>query len=165
MEDERSSSYAIFADSELYAASYDSYMNVFEDFSKSKDVVKILVIWAATWIMENLWLKKFSNFYFVSVDNSLDFRDMYLLKNKKFIDEWRAKHISLKIQEFSTDEKFDIIICRDVNHHLEKEDVELYISNCYPMLNEWWCFIIEDLKREAEEVGVLDMTKIVYQIP
>ena len=74
MEDARSSSYAIFADSDIYATSYDAYIKTFEDFSKRQDTVNVLVIGAATWVMENIWMNKFDNLKFVSIDNSLDFR-------------------------------------------------------------------------------------------
>ncbi len=165
MEGQRSSSYAIFADAEEYWFSYDPYLELFRQYAQRKETVNILNIGAATGILEYLALKSIPNLHFVSVDNSRDFTERFCQKNKEMMKVGKVEHVFSAIQDYQTEQKFDIIISRDFNHHIEMEDVEHYIQHCYELLAEGGSFIIEDLKREAEEVGINDLVKVVYAIP
>lgn len=165
MEGQRSSSYAIFADAQEYWFSYDTYLDTFRQYVQRKGTVNILNIGAATGILEFLALKDISNLHFVSVDNSKDFTDRFQKKNKEAIEAGKVEHVFSSIQDFETEQRFDIIVSRDFNHHIEMDVVEQYIRHCYGMLNEGGSFVIEDLKREAEEVGINDLVKVVYSIP
>ena len=165
MEGQRSSSYAIFADAPEYWFSYDAYLELFKQYAQRKETVSILNIGAATGILEFLALRDIPNLHFVSVDNSKDFTDRFQKKNKEAIKAGKVEHVLSSVQDFETDRRFDIIVARDFNHHIEMDVVEQYIKHCYGMLNEGGSFIIEDLKREAEEVGINDLVKVVYSIP
>lgn len=164
MEGQRSSSYAIFADAQEYWFSYDPYLDLFRQYAQRKERVNILNIGAATGILEFLALRDIPYLHFVSVDNSKDFTDRFQKKNKEAIEAGKVEHVFSSIQEFETEQRFDIIVSRDFNHHIEKDVVEQYIKHCYGMLNEGGSFVIEDLKREAEEVGINDLVKVVYSI-
>lgn len=165
MEGQRSSSYAIFADAPEYWFSYDGYLDTFRQFDQRKETVNILNIGAATGILEFLALRDIPNLHFVSVDNSKDFTERFCQKNKDAMAEGRVEHVFTPIQNYKTEQKFDIIIARDFNHHIEKDDIKLYLRHCYNMLAEGGIIIMEDLKREAESIGVPALVKVVYDIP
>ena len=134
MEAQRSSSYALFADAPEYWFSYDSYLGLFGYYASVRPTVRILNVGSATGIMEHLALSRMNNLHFVSVDNSLSFREMYLKKNEAFIKEGRAEHVLTDIQSFKTSQRFDVIVSRDFNHHLCSRDVERYIRKCVRLL-------------------------------
>ena len=165
MEGQRSSSYAIFADAPEYWFSYDSYLETFEQYSQRNKTVNILNIGAATGILEFLALRDIPNLHFVSVDNSQDFTERFCQKNKDAMAVGKIEHVFSPIQEYETTQKFDIIIARDFNHHIEKDDIKQYLRHCHNMLNDGGIIIMEDLKREAESVGVPALVKVVYDIP
>ncbi|MBR6273373.1 MAG: class I SAM-dependent methyltransferase, partial [Bacteroidales bacterium] len=124
MEGQRSSSYAIFADAPEYWFSYDAYLDTFRQYVQRKGTVNILNIGAATGILEYLALRDIYNLHFVSVDNSKDFTDLFCQKNAKGIKYGMVEHVFSPIQDFKTNQKFDIIIARDFNHHIEIEDIK-----------------------------------------
>lgn len=165
MEGQRSSSYAIFADAPEYWFSYDAYLDTFKQYAQRKGTVNILNIGAATGILEYLALRDIPNLHFVSVDNSKDFTERFCQKNKDAMTEGKVEHVFTRIQDYKTEQKFDIIIARDFNHHIEKDDIRLYLRHCYNMLAEDGIIIMEDLKREAESIGVPALVKVVYDIP
>lgn len=165
MEGQRSSSYAIFADAPEYWFSYDAYLDTFRLFAQRKEVVNILNIGAATGILEYLALRDIPNLHFVSVDNSQDFTERFCQKNKDAMAKGKVEHVFMPIQNYKTEQKFDIIVARDFNHHIEKDDIKLYLRHCSHMLAEGGIIIMEDLKREAESIGVPALVKVVYDIP
>ena len=165
MEAQRSSSYAIFADAPEYWSSYDSYFELFARYAAARPVVNILNVGSATGIMENLALWRMDNLHFVSVDNSLSFREMYEKKNEMFIKEGKAEHVLTDILAFNTRQRFDIIVSRDFNHHLGPRDVERYIRKCIRFLAPGGVMVIEDLKHEALVEGTVELIRITCQIP
>lgn len=165
MEAQRSSSYALFADAPEYWFSYDSYLGLFGYYASVRPTVRILNVGSATGIMEHLALSRMNNLHFVSVDNSLSFREMYLKKNEAFIKEGRAEHVLTDIQSFKTSQRFDVIVSRDFNHHLCSRDVERYIRKCVRLLAPGGVMVIEDLKQEALIEGTVELIRITCEIP
>ena len=165
MEAQRSSSYALFADAPEYWFSYDSYLDLFGEYADRQSSVEIMNIGSATGILENLALWRMDNLHFVSVDNSVSFREMYLQKNAEFIKAGRAHHVLADILTYKPDRKFDIIVSRDFNHHLCLHDVERYIRKSLNTLAPGGTMVIEDLKQEALIEGTVELIRITCQIP
>lgn len=165
MEEQRSSSYALFADAPEYWFSYDSYLALFRQYSEQRAEVNILNVGSATGILESLALREMNNLHFVSVDNSLSFREMYLQKNQFFVQAGKAEHVYTDIQAYRPDRRFDVIVSRDFNHHLPFRDVARYIRKCLRALAPGGTMIIEDLKQEALIEGTVELIRITCQIP
>jgi len=165
MENERSASYAILADSREYIGSYAPYIAVAEEMLKEKKNIKVLNIGSATGILEFLMLQRFNAVNIVSIDNSTSFQRRFLEKNQQYLDNGSIKYFLGKIQDYSFDDNFDLIISRDVNHHLELKDVRAYIRKAYNSLSPDGLLIIEDLRKDATPKGVMSFVELVYQIP
>ncbi len=165
MEEQRSSSYALFADAPEYWFSYDGYLALFQQYSEKRDEVQILNIGSATGILENLALRRMNNLHFVSVDNSASFREMYLRKNEVFVMAGKAEHVYSSIQAYRPDRKFDVIVSRDFNHHLPLRDVGRYVRKSLRALAPGGILIIEDLKQEARIEGTVELIRITCMIP
>lgn len=166
MEDEKAISYSLLAKSEEYRKAYLKYVPVISSYCKfiSKTQLHVLNLGFGAGILENIVLAEFNDIIFYSLDNSSTFNEICNEQNIDYIQSKRLKLYNLDIQkDLLPKRKFDIILSRDLNHHINTP--KEYILRCIEALKGNGIFIMEDLRYDAEFSAIHDFSELVFNIP
>lgn len=165
MEDEKATSYSIMARSSDYIKAYKKYISIIKKYSEltGKENLNILNLGYGPGILENIILNEFESIKFISIDNSNTFKDICISLNSNFISNRSLElfHFDLN-DKFSLNTKFDILISRDLNHHLN--NLENYLTHCYNLMMDNSILIMEDLRYDAEIDGIHDFSELIFNI-
>jgi len=165
MEDEKAQSYAIMAQSKEFKKIYAKYLifikEILNIFNKP---IRILNIGFAAAILENKILSEFENrVEIISIDNSKTFLAIASKNNKKYLER---STLELKLVDILEDDlnlgKFDLIISRDLNHHLD--NVKILLFKCYESLEENGIFLLEDLRFDADQKAIKNFCNLIFDI-
>ncbi len=166
MEDEKAISYDVMASSAEYRAYYLKYVDFLEEYlgvSDSNDQIDILNVGFASGIMEIELYKKFGDrIRITTIDNSNTFHQIFRrrLSNQEPFD---IRMLDIELDEFNFDKKFDLILSRDINHHVSS--VSGYLQKVIPFLKTDGMLLMEDLRYDAPSKSISEFINLVFSIP
>lgn len=165
MEDENAISYLMMANSKEFEKKYSIYSDIIKIItSKKSSRIKILNIGFAAGVVEKYISDCFGDkVYILSIDNSNTFFDETSKILKTYIDK---SLIEFKLADILIDDltfhNFDIILSRDLNHHLD--NIPLYLEKCYKLLNDDGLMVMEDLRYDANDISILEFINSIVNI-
>ena len=165
MEDDKALSYIGMAMSPIFQDKYKLYAGLLEDYILSKQQsIRILNLGFASGNVEKFILDKFGQkINFVSYDNSSTFYNYATELNKTHIKNNLSKFKLLDVIENDfEDGEFDIILSRDLNHHLN--ELQMYLEKCFNALKDDGIMLMEDLRFNAEPSAIRAFIEKIFEV-
>ncbi|MDR3666070.1 MAG: methyltransferase domain-containing protein [Ignavibacteriaceae bacterium] len=164
VENGKAISYALMAWSNKFLPKYEVYKKLISYLLSKREKLKILNIGFGGGNLEYLLLKEFGKkIAMVSIDNSKTFYKIARSKNKAFIKTCNLKFYKKDIRSSDIDEReFDLILSRDVNHHLT--DLGQGFDKISEYLASDGIMIMEDLRFDAEQKAIKKFTEDIFKI-
>jgi SAM-dependent methyltransferase len=166
MENERARSYALMERSDQYLPQLRIYLPFLKGLAEHKGApIRVLNLGCSSGILEELALAAMPDMLrFVSVDSSGTFLRLARTANRGHL---RARRLRFVRQDVTAGPfglgTFDLILARDLNHHLLKLDPVL--RECRRALGDGGIMLMEDLRFRADPSAVLDFCRLVLAIP
>ena len=165
MEGRGAESYFMMTSSPLFYKNFDIYVRVVSHLLEKKEFINILNIGFASATLEDILLDKFGKLIAIS---AIDISDTFhkLVNKKKYRERFgdRIKFIKANIEEkIEPFDKFDLIISRDLNHHLSS--LLIYLRNSYNMLKQDGIMLMEDLRFDADIQGIKAFNDLIFSLP
>lgn len=165
MENEKALSYHILEKSKIYKPFYEIYVNIISCFiERRKGNIKILNIGSSSGVLESLLIDSIGCYIekIDSIDNSLTFKILFSERNKNYINNGTIIHHTLDVLSDSIElDQYDVIISRDLNHHLVALD---YLKSCFSILKNNGIMIMDDLRFDAEYKAIKEFNALIFQI-